>query len=389
MRHDDTPAVGLSYPEAVRRHPRVVVGIAAAALVVGLLWLAARSPGYEAVAEVLVAPIPAEEEAFVGIDVVHESGDATRTVQTAVALLQSRVAADEAATALGMRWSGRDIEKMVSVDPQGESSLVAVTGRAESGTDAVRVANAYASAALRVRDRVVGAQIAQRVAAIDARLGSAARDSPTADALAAQRETLAAASAGDPSLSLAAPALPPASRTGAPGLLMLVVFATVGLAIGAAAALALDALERADRPSAGKGGVMAFSSALPALRGRRGPAPANGWAARIDAGDVADDPGAREPTASDDAWLLDVLGFAMNDAGPQLSRRAFDDWRRAQLAGGNGGGQTLPSASSIARRFGGWSAARARAAGRLSAAGDRPTRRDDEPPPAEPRPAGG
>jgi uncharacterized protein involved in exopolysaccharide biosynthesis len=301
MRHDDTPAVGLSYPDAVRRHPRVVVGIAAAAIVVGLLWLAMRPPAYQAVATVLVAPVPADQDAFVGVDVVHDSGDATRNVQTAVALLHSPAAASDAARTLGTKWSARDIEDMVSVDPQGESSLVAVTARAKSGADAVRVANAYASSAVRVRDRTVGAQIAQRIAAIDGRLAGATRDNSALDDLTAQRDTLAGAGIGDPSLSLAAGAAPPASRTGVPGLVMLVIFVTVGLAIGAASALAVEALERSGRrPRAVNVGVRSFGRGRRALPARRTPAAADELPADIDVADEADDPAAPRSGASAD-----------------------------------------------------------------------------------------
>src|SRR5690349_256445 len=171
MRPDDPPPEELSYAEAVRRHPAVVIGIAVLAILAGVLWLALRSPGYEAGAEILVAPVPAEEEAFVGIDVVHESGDATRTVQTAVSLLHSPAAAAGAATALGPPWTSRKVERTVRVEPQGESSVVVVTARARSGAEAVRVANAYAAAALSARDREVSRQIRARIAALDQRIG--------------------------------------------------------------------------------------------------------------------------------------------------------------------------------------------------------------------------
>jgi len=101
MPDDHPPPAPISYAEAVRRHPRVVLGVAAAALLVGLLWLLVRSPAYEASAKVLVAPVAAEERAFVGLPVLRETGDATRTVQTAAGLLESPAAASAAATALG------------------------------------------------------------------------------------------------------------------------------------------------------------------------------------------------------------------------------------------------------------------------------------------------
>jgi uncharacterized protein involved in exopolysaccharide biosynthesis len=268
MRHDNHPPEGLSYADAVRRHPRVVAGIAVAAILVGALWLALRSPAYEASAEVLVSPVDPSQPAFVGIDVVHDSGDATRPVQTAVALLRSPAAAAGARASLGGRWTTSDIERMVRVDPQGESSLVDVTARATSGADAVRLANAYARASLQVRDRAVGEQMRQRIAVLDARIGAAPPDAAAAADLAAERETLALAAGADPSLSLAERAVPPAARTGAPASFMLVLFTLVGLALGVATAFVLDVFERRG-PSATRVDRLAGAAPLKAAPARR------------------------------------------------------------------------------------------------------------------------
>jgi hypothetical protein len=393
MRHDHPPPEELSYMEAVRRHPRVVAGLAIVTLVFGVLWLAVRSPAYEAGAEVLVSPIAAEEQAFVGIDVIHESGDATRTVQTAAALLQSPAAAADAAGVLGPQGTGGDVERMVRVEPQGESSLVVVTARAASGDTAVRVANAYASAALRVRDRVVGAQIRDRIAGLDERLSAAAHGSATASDLSDRREALAVAGDGDPSLSLAEPAAPPASATGPPGWLMLCLFTAVGIAVGAATSLALEVLERR-RPSPAVDLEAPGSAAAIAPPRRRRASTADELDAAADA--HVGQPGDRTaevlpPEATDDAVLVQVLRRAIGEAGPRLTRRGFDDWRRAQAASKNGAGQSVPSASTIARRFGGWSRACAKAGGASDAApnGAAERRQGDNAPPARPPGIGG
>ena len=140
MPDDHPPPAPISYAEAIRRHPRVLLGIAAAALLVGMLWVLVRSPAYEASAKVLVAPVAAEERAFVGLPVLRETGDATRTVQTAAGLLESPAAAVTAATTLGPDWTGPQVDASVSIEAQGESSLVAVTGRGGSPGEAARVA---------------------------------------------------------------------------------------------------------------------------------------------------------------------------------------------------------------------------------------------------------
>jgi uncharacterized protein involved in exopolysaccharide biosynthesis len=326
---DDHPLPApISYAEAIRRHPRVLLGIAAAALLVGMLWVLVRSPDYEASAKVLVAPVAAEDRAFVGLPVLRETGDATRTVQTAAGLLESPAAASAAATALGPDRTGPQVEASVSIEAQGESSLIAVTGRGGSPEEAARVANAYANASIRLRDGIVGAQIERRIAELDVRLAALPTGSPAATDTADRREALAAVGKGDPSMSLVQVAVPPTAATGPPGWLLLALVLAVGLGVGAATALALEALERR-RP------------------GTRERTPA---ATRRVAG-------AAPP---DDATLLDTLRRAMADRGPNLTRDAFERWRREQPSG-NGRPGAVPSSAVIARRFGGWSAARDRA----------------------------
>ena len=325
MPDDHPPPAPISYAEAIRRHPRVLLGIAAAALLVGMLWVLVRSPAYEASAKVLVAPVAAEERAFVGLPVLRETGDATRTVQTAAGLLESPAAAVTAATTLGPDWTGPQVDASVSIEAQGESSLVAVTGRGGSPGEAARVANAYASASIRLRDGIVGAQIERRIAELDLRLAALPPGSAAATETADRREALTFVAKGDPSLSLVQVAVPPTAATGPPGWLLLALVLAVGVGVGAATALALEALERR-RPGASE------------------PTPA-------DAQRVA---GAPPP---DDATLLDALRRAMADHGPNLTRDTFERWRREQPSG-NGRPGALPSAALIARRFGGWNAAR-------------------------------
>jgi hypothetical protein len=136
------------------------------------------------------------------------------------------------------------VEDVVRIEPEGQTSLLAVTARTGSQADAVRVSNAYAEAALRVRDRVVAEQVERRLADIDERLAGADRGTDTAAELADRRETLVSVRDGDPSLSLAQRAVPPARTTGPPALLLFGLVLAVGLATGVLTAVALEALER-------------------------------------------------------------------------------------------------------------------------------------------------
>src|SRR5215213_2839552 len=82
---------------SIRAHPWLVGGIALLAMLVTLVWAAARNPTYEASAQVLVTPLPDSDRALPGLPLLRASSDRTRLVETAASLLESPSAADGAA----------------------------------------------------------------------------------------------------------------------------------------------------------------------------------------------------------------------------------------------------------------------------------------------------
>ena len=99
-------------------------------------WLAVRSPAYETTAQLLVSPLPQDDTTFIGIQVLRESPEPTRTMQTAASLISSRTAAQLTAARLGAGWDTTEVEDAVAVKPQGESNILAVTARTDSPTKA-------------------------------------------------------------------------------------------------------------------------------------------------------------------------------------------------------------------------------------------------------------
>jgi uncharacterized protein involved in exopolysaccharide biosynthesis len=315
--------------EAIRRHPRVVLGITVLALAAGIAWLFLRSPSYEASANVLLSPVSVDDRALLGIELVRDTGgDPTRAVQTAAGLLESPVAASATAVAMGRDWTPAEVRDAVRVEPEGQTNLIAVTGQATTQRDALRLANTYAASSLRVRDRAVSAQVKRRLADVTERFYEAPRGSDLAAELADQRDTLASVRNGDPTLSLAQRAVPPAKPAGTPAPLLLAVVLVLGLGTGALTAVALEAAQRGRLAPAGT--VAATSRPAP-----HGP-------------------------LFDDA-LVAVLARAIVDLGPYATRDAFDDWRGRQVDA-----DMLPKGAVIARRLGGWTVARDRAAAYLA-----------------------
>lgn len=230
------------YARAVRTHPRLILICAVLAAAASLAWLSVRSPTYRATAQILVAPVPQDDQTYLGIQVVRDSpGDPTRMVQTAATLIDNRQAARRAAGALGSGWTTGRVDAAVSVEPQGQSNVVAVTAEADGGRDAARVANAFAAGALATRNALVQRQIAAALTALEARTATA--PAAQASALADRRTALEAAEGRDPTLSLAQTAAVPGSATGASGILVVVIALLAGLTLGTGAALALGAID--------------------------------------------------------------------------------------------------------------------------------------------------
>ena len=219
-----------SYARAVRRHPIVVALAIAAALVGALAWLAIREPEYRATARILIDPASSDDETLLGLPLVRDAGDPTRTAQTAAALLRSPDAAAATARRLGGGSTTRSVLDAVAIEPAGESNLLAVTAAAGLPADAARLANAFAAATLADRDAKLLAAIERELEAVPA---AAPGTEPPPRVL--RLEELRAS--GDPTVSLADEALPPRSASGWPWWLVLALALIAGAVCGAIAAI--------------------------------------------------------------------------------------------------------------------------------------------------------
>jgi len=236
---------GGTYLRAIARHWLLVGCLTVVTTGAAFLTLARAERTYEASASVLVSPLATSDTSFIGTGAVVDTGDPPRTVQTAAALIDSPEAADAAAQAMGPGWSGQRVENSTSITPRGQSNVLAITGRAPSADEAARLADTYARAAVDTRAKIVQRNIAARIDAVQARIARLSRTlpagSPELQGLATQLGDLRVAqdTGGDPTLSVSQ-AAQPGSVTGAPKLLVLLVAALTGLALGSIAALAVE-----------------------------------------------------------------------------------------------------------------------------------------------------
>jgi Mrp family chromosome partitioning ATPase/capsular polysaccharide biosynthesis protein len=240
------PALG-PYLRAIRAHKPLMVLTTLAFLVAALLWLTfARTPTYEATANLLVTPLPQDDQTFRGLQLLRDSGDPTRTVQTAASLVTAPEAARRTAAQLGNGWTTQSVLDSVNVEPQGESNILAVTASADDAKLAARLANTFTRETLGVRRDVLDRDVAPLLDQLRSRreaLGES--DTEAAAELEDRINQLENVRTGnDPTLSISQVAEVPQSASGAGPIVILALALVAGLALGAAAAVVVELLDR-------------------------------------------------------------------------------------------------------------------------------------------------
>jgi Mrp family chromosome partitioning ATPase len=240
------PALG-PYLRAVQAHKLVVVATTIGVVIAAVLWLAfVRVPTYEATAQLLVTPLPQDDRTFLGLQLLRDSGDPTRTVQTAANIVDSPEAAQRTADKLGGGRTTQSVLESVSIEPQGESNILAVTGSADEAGLAARLANTFARETLAVQrgtlEREIGPLLSQLRARREA-LGVS--DTEAAAELEDRINQLENVRTGaNPTLSLSQEAEAPPSASGASPVIILALALIAGLALGAGAAVLIELLDR-------------------------------------------------------------------------------------------------------------------------------------------------
>lgn len=238
------------YFRAVRRNWLLVVAITLLTAAVASATVLRSEPTYQASATILVSPLEQSNSNFIDTGVVLSTGEPTRTIQTAAALVDSLSAAKLAADRMGSGWTAAGVQGAVSVTPLGQSNILSVNAQAGSAAQAAKLANTYASAAVGYRASVVQHNLAAQVTELNTRLsqitGTGVGDVNLAQQLATRIAALRAAQVGggDPTLTVNGLATAPGSPTGASHMLIILLSLIGGFAIGSVAALAVDFFNR-------------------------------------------------------------------------------------------------------------------------------------------------
>ena len=236
-----------AYLAAIRAHPWVFTFITLAAVAASIAFLSVRESSYEATANVLVEAVPQEDQTFIGLPVIRDTGDPVRTAQTAASLLESRTAADRVAEELGGDPDGREIfEDRIQINPEGESNILAITATAASPAEAARLANEYTRTALDLRNDQLREDAQLLITQLETRLEATPKaDQVTRAELTSRLEQIRLVeSEGDPTLVLSEEAILPESASGTPAPIVVALALLAGLTLASGTVFLLDLLTR-------------------------------------------------------------------------------------------------------------------------------------------------
>ena len=235
------------YLEIIRERLGTIAIAVAVTLAAAIGYLATAEKVYEAEADLLITPVPAEDPLLAGLGLIRESSDPTRDVETAARLATTIEVAELVAEELQTGEEPRDLLEDVTAQPIALSNLVALTAEGSTPEEAAELANAFADAAVENRTASLHEQIEEVLPQLEERAegagGGDAADFGTGslDQQIARLETLL--QSPDPTIRAETEAIPPESPVSPRPFLTLVGALFAGLVVGIAIAFATQALD--------------------------------------------------------------------------------------------------------------------------------------------------
>jgi non-specific protein-tyrosine kinase len=232
------------YLHALREHWLLILGIVAIAVGAAVAYSLLAAKRYEAEADLLVTPVSASDDTFLGISVLRESADQTRTVLTAARLVETPQVADGVRERLALEESRQDLLEAVEVRPLSQANIVAVAARAETPERAAELANAFGEELIEQRTDQFQGELGAAIERLSSRLRALPpdqRNSAEGTAVAQRLAELESLSgARDPTLQISSRAVPPESAAWPRPALSVAVALLAALLLGSGLALALD-----------------------------------------------------------------------------------------------------------------------------------------------------
>ena len=238
-----TEASGLSrYLDTLRE--RVWIVVLAVLLCTGgaAAYLFTAESEYEAQADLLITPIPADDSLLRTLGLIPESGDPALDVETAAQLIDTREVAQQAAEVTG-ETTAQAVQDAVAVEPVAESNILAIVARGPSPEVARDLADAYAEQAVATRAEIMHQAIDDVLPGLRDQL----REVPAGEAAAQLASDVARlgalSSESDPTIRFVTPASLPESAVSPRPVVTIVGGLLLGLLVGALLAVASRVLD--------------------------------------------------------------------------------------------------------------------------------------------------
>jgi capsular polysaccharide biosynthesis protein/Mrp family chromosome partitioning ATPase len=202
------------YAELLRARLSLVLLILFLTIGSAVVFVLRADKVYEAEADLLVTPIPDNNEDLFGLGLVSTSGDPTRDAETLARLVTTRPVAANVHEQIGGP-SPAALLKDVRAEPVAQSSIVAITAKADDPDRAALVSNEFARAAIDVRTTRMRALLDSVIPRLREQLAVLPESEIAArDALSARLQALETLRLlPDPTLHLETRATPPGSPT--------------------------------------------------------------------------------------------------------------------------------------------------------------------------------
>jgi capsular exopolysaccharide synthesis family protein len=232
------------YAQALREHWLLIVALVVLAVAAAATYSYTAEKRWEAEASLIVTPLDAADEVFLGTSALREGGVQSNSVLTAARLIQTPEVAEAARELLDQDLSRSELLGSIEVEPISQSSLVTIRATSDSAERAAEIANAFAEAIVAERSRLLQEDIDATIDRLEGRLDEIGDDEASAPEAAAIQQRLSAlrplVGADDPTLRIASNAVAPESAVWPRPTLSIAVALLAALLLGAGAALGLE-----------------------------------------------------------------------------------------------------------------------------------------------------
>jgi len=233
------------YLQVIRQRLWLIIACVVVCTGVAVAFVALSKPVYEAQADLLISPVSDADE-YVGLQIIRQSSDPTRDVQTASRLVATPEIARAVKQKLDSPHSVRWLLDHVKAEPVAQSSIVTVVAQAGTRREAQQLANAFGDAIVADRTRSLHAQIDRILPSLDDQLKTlpGGSDENDRDQILFYRTQLSKLrSQPDPTIQFTTRAELPQSQISPRPVFTTVAGVFVGLVLGIAAAFALQMLD--------------------------------------------------------------------------------------------------------------------------------------------------